>query len=60
MFCDDTKFSFQFNYVVSQGRKIDGFCTKMSVLALAFGHEIELISGSYLVLSTVCKALLVV
>lgn len=39
---------------------MDGFRTKMSVLASAFGHEMDLISGSYLVLSTVCTALLVV
>lgn len=39
---------------------MDGFCTKMSALALAFGHDVELISGSYLVLSTVCTALSVV
>lgn len=60
VFHDNTKFNSQFNYVASQGRKMDGFCTKMSALALAFGHDVELISGSYLVLSTVCTALLVV
>lgn len=39
---------------------MDGFCAYMCVLASAFGHEKELIAGRYLLVSTVCTALLTV